>query len=120
MRTCARCGGGVEDAFRFCPWCGERRRTKIVEFFRGHPRIDSGRALRVSRYLGHHSADSHVRFSVWADTVDSAHAEAAVSLEQAEATRLAAFLLDPSQTAQSRGLREAIRAVKDRAVRAVG
>jgi hypothetical protein len=119
MRACARCGGGVEDVFRFCPWCGEQRRTKIVEFFRGHPRIDSGRALRVSRYLGHRS-EPHVRFSVWADTVDSAHAEAAVSLEQAEATRLAAFLLDPSQTAHPRGLREAIRAVKDRAVRAVG
>lgn len=114
MRECSRCGGGVEDVFRFCPWCGERRRTKVVEFFRSHPRIDARRALRVSRYLGGDEEERHVRFSVWAETGDSARAEAAVSLDQSEANRLAFFLLDPMQRARPRGLREAIRAVRDR------
>jgi hypothetical protein len=59
-----------------------------VEFFRAHPR-DSGKALRVSRYL---TEDPHVRFSVWSpDGV----AEAAVSLEEDEADRLAGFLASP-------------------------
>jgi hypothetical protein len=43
--------------------------------------------LRVSRYLG--AEDPHVRFSVWSDR---GVAEAAVSLEEGEADRLAAFL----------------------------
>jgi hypothetical protein len=114
MRVCSRCGGGVEDAFRFCPWCGERRRTKVVEFFRPHARIDSGRALRVSRYLGGELQERHVRFSVWAESDDSARAEAAVSLDDAEARRLALFLLDPLRRGRARGLRDALRAVKDR------
>src|ERR671915_1408811 len=114
MRGCERCGGGVEDVFRYCPWCGERRRTKVVEFFRSHPRIDAGRALRVSRYLGGDEEERHVRFSVWAETAESARAEAAVSVDQSEANRLAFFLLDPMQPARPRGLRYAIRAVRDR------
>jgi hypothetical protein len=114
MRECARCGGGVEDVFRYCPWCGERRRTKVVEFFRSHPRIDAGRALRVSRYLGGAEEERHVRFSVWAESAETAHAEAAVSLDQSEASRLASFLLDPTKRRRPRGLREAIRAVRDR------
>jgi hypothetical protein len=114
MRECSRCGGGVEDVFRYCPWCGERRRTKVVEFFRSHPRIDAGRALRVSRYLGRHEEDRHVRFSVWAESAESARAEAAVSLDQSEADRLAFFLLDPMQHTRPRGIRDAIRAVRDR------
>ena len=61
---------------------------KLVEFFRAHPR-DHGKALRVSRYL---TEDPHVRFSVWnAEGV----AEAAVSLEEAEADRLVDFLAAP-------------------------
>jgi hypothetical protein len=119
MRGCERCGGGVEDAFRFCPWCGERRRTKVVEFFRPHPRIDAGRALRVSRYLGARPEGPHVRFSVWRESGESARAEAAISLDQAEATRLAVFLLDPMQQAPPRTLRDAARAVRDRAAAAM-
>jgi hypothetical protein len=114
MRECARCGGEVEDVFRYCPWCGERRRTKVVEFFRPHPRIDTRRALRVSRYLGGDEDDRHVRFSVWAEKGESARAEAAVSLDQSEANRLAFFLLDPMECARPRGLRDAIRAVRHR------
>ena len=114
MRECARCGGRVEDAFRYCPWCGERRRTKVVEFFRAHPRIDSGRALRVSRYIGGHPEERHVRFSVWSEAGESARAEAAVSLDQSEATRLAVFLRDPIERSRARGLLDVIRAARDR------
>jgi hypothetical protein len=86
MRVCAECGSELAAAFRFCPWCAAPQRRKLVEFFRAHPR-DEGRALRVSRYL---TEDPHVRFSVWnADGV----AEAAVSLEEEEAERLAGFLV---------------------------
>ena len=89
MRSCAECGGELEAAYRFCPWCAAPQRRKLVEFFRAHPR-DEGRALRVSRYL---TEDPHVRFSVWsADGV----AEAAVSLDEDEAERLAAFLAAPA------------------------
>ena len=85
MRVCAECGGELEAAYRFCPWCASPQRRKLVEFFRAHPR-DQGKALRVSRYL---TEDPHVRFSVWSpDGV----AEAAVSLEEDEAERLGAFL----------------------------
>jgi hypothetical protein len=87
--VCRECGGELEAAYRFCPWCAAPQRRKLVEFFRAHPR-DLGKALRVSRYL---TEDPHVRFSVWsADGV----AEAAVSLEEDEAERLAAFLATPS------------------------
>jgi hypothetical protein len=85
MRTCPRCGGSVEAVFRFCPWCAAPRRAKLVEFFASHPR-DSGKALRVSRYIG---PEPQVRFSVW---TDSGVAEGAVSLDEDEASRLAGFL----------------------------
>ena len=89
MRVCGECRGELEAAYRFCPWCAAPQRSKLVEFFRAHPR-DAGQALRVSRYL---TEEPHVRFSVWsADGV----AEAAVSLEEAEAERLAAFLAAPA------------------------
>jgi hypothetical protein len=85
IRVCGDCGGELEAAYRFCPWCAAPQRRKLVEFFRAHPR-DAGKALRVSRYL---TEDPHVRFSVWsADGV----AEAAVSLEEPEAERLAGFI----------------------------
>src|SRR3954464_14847259 len=88
MRVCADCGGESEAAYRFCPWCAAPLRRKLVEFFRAHPR-DRGKALRVSRYL---TEQPHVRFSVWsADGV----AEAAVSLDEQEAERLAGFLAAP-------------------------
>ena len=85
MRVCVVCGGELEAGYRFCPWCATPQRRKLVEFFRPHRR-DEGKALRVSRYL---TEDPHVRFSVWsADGV----AQAAVSLEEEEAERLASFL----------------------------
>ena len=88
MRACADCGGELEAAYRFCPWCAAPQRRKLVEFFRAHPR-DPGKALRVSRYL---TEDPHVRFSVWSP---EGVAEAAVSLEEEEAGRLAGFLVTP-------------------------
>jgi hypothetical protein len=88
IRVCVECGGELETAYRFCPWCAAPQRRKLVEFFSAHPR-DAGKALRVSRYL---TEDPHVRFSVWSpDGV----AEAAVSLEEEEAERLAGFLAAP-------------------------
>jgi hypothetical protein len=90
MRVCAECGGELEVAYRFCPWCAAPQRSKLVEFFRAHPR-DLGKALRVSRYL---TEEPHVRFSVWnAQGV----AEAAVSVEEEEAERLATFLATPQR-----------------------
>ncbi len=87
MTPCAQCGGEVEERYRYCPWCAAPLRRKLVEFFRAHER-DAGKALRVSRYLD----ERHVRFSVWDE---SGRAEAAVSLDEREATRLAYFLGPP-------------------------
>ena len=84
MTECPQCGGDTASAFRFCPWCAAPLRRKLVEFFRPHA-LDAGRSLRVSRYL----EEGHVRFSIWnADGV----AEAAVSLGEVEAERLASFV----------------------------
>ena len=84
MHTCKACSGRIEGDYRYCPWCAAPQRAKLVEFF-GGTRADSGRALRVSRYVD----EQHVRFSVW-DA--SGTAEAAVSIDEAEAQRLSAFL----------------------------
>jgi hypothetical protein len=88
MARCRHCGGTVEDAFRFCPWCSTPQRRKLVEFFRAHPR-DGDKALRVSRCL---TEDPHVRFSVWNER---GVATAAISLDEEEAQRLASFLERP-------------------------
>jgi hypothetical protein len=98
VAECRQCGGTVEAACRFCPWCAAPQRSKFVEFFRAHPLIDERRALRVSRYFGPEEADRHVRFSVWTDNT----AEAAVSLPEEEAGRLARFLAMPSPRPASR------------------
>ncbi len=92
MAACRQCGGSVEAAHRFCPWCAAPQRSKFVELFRAHPLIDDSRALRVSRYFGPEAKDRHVRFSVW--TGD--RAEAAVSLPEEEAGRLSRFLALPA------------------------
>jgi len=103
MPACASCRGDVEERFRFCPWCGAAQRAKIVEFFAAHPSVedDPAKALRVSRYLGATEEARHVRFSVWGGG-PTPRAEAAVSLADEEAERLARFLGDtarvPGQT----------------------
>jgi hypothetical protein len=90
MQACAQCGGGVEERFRFCPWCAAPLRRKLVEFFPAHPR-DAGKALRVSRYI---DDDPHVRFSVWDET---GKVESAVSVDELQASRLVRFLRSPSR-----------------------
>src|SRR5579862_2279162 len=104
MRECQQCGSAVEERFRFCPWCGGAQRLKIVEYFPAHclAAADETRGLRVSRYL---ARPGHVRFSIW----KLFEVEAAVSLDEYEARRLAAFLRasEPgSRTSLSQRLRE--------------
>jgi hypothetical protein len=84
MRRCKGCGEGVQDEFRFCPHCGKSQRTKIVEYFRGHPDVGDG-GLRVSVYL---TEPKHARLSVWRGD----EAQAAISLDPDETSRLARFL----------------------------
>ena len=84
MATCRRCSGSMGEAFRYCPWCAAPQRAKLVEFFPGTG-DETGKALRVSRY----TREGHVRFSVWDDR---GTAEAAVSIDDEEARRLAGFL----------------------------
>ena len=84
MRRCRACKGDVQDEFRFCPHCGKAQRTKIVEYFRGHPDVGDG-GLRVSVYV---TEPRHARLSVWRGE----EAQAAISLDPEEASRLARFL----------------------------
>ncbi len=84
MRGCRECGGATGRDYRYCPWCAAPQRVKLVEFFGGTGE-DAGRALRVSRYVN----EGLVRFSVWEET---GRAEAAVSIDEDEAHRLALFL----------------------------
>jgi hypothetical protein len=93
MRECPDCGGAVEARFHYCPWCSAPLRRKLVEFFRPHEALerDRGKALRVSRYFGSAAEERHFRFSVWNE---SGEAEAAVSLAEDEAQRLAAFVVE--------------------------
>ena len=98
MHACKQCGGSIGTAFRYCPWCASPQRAKLVEFF-GGTGVESGKALRVSRY----TEEGHVRFSVWDE---SGVAEAAVSVDEAEARRLADFVAGArtdSQPAPARG-----------------
>jgi hypothetical protein len=85
MRSCRACGREVRDHFRFCPHCGKSQRTKIVEYFQGHPEIGDG-GLRVSLYV---TDPQHARFSVWRGE----EAQAAISLDPGESDRLGRFLL---------------------------
>jgi hypothetical protein len=96
MHACKQCGGSNGDAYRYCPWCAAPQRVKLVEFFAGTG-TEADKALRVSRYTD----EGHVRFSVWDK---SGVAEAAVSIDEREAQRLAAFL----------GLRERVGSLLDR------
>lgn len=77
-------------------------RSKLVEFFHPHPAYEGegGRALRVSRYLGG-GEERHVRLSIWDD--DST-AESVIPLEEAEAERLARFLLEPTARPRPRSV----------------
>ena len=84
MAQCQHCEREVAGEFRFCPWCAAPQRRKLVEFFRGAD-ADTGKALRVSRYL----PERRVRFSVWDE---SGTARAAVTLDEEEAAKLSTYL----------------------------
>jgi hypothetical protein len=92
MSACVRCGESIEESFRYCPWCGATQEPKLTQFFNPHALIERERrgALRVSRYLARSAPKRHVRFSVWDR---SGKAEAAISIDEPEARRLADFLL---------------------------
>ena len=94
VSECRHCGAQVEASFRFCPWCAAPQRRKLVEFFHAHPR-DADKALRVSWYL---EDERQVRFSVWDD---QGVATAAISLDEAEARRLASFLASAAPHART-------------------
>lgn len=106
MRRCSRCEGELEARFRFCPHCGVAQRTKLVEFFSRHPdpSLSSAEALRVSRYFETDESPAQVRLSIWSND----RADAVVSLDEAEAARLARFLA-PSRTPR-RSLLDELRA----------
>ncbi len=108
MLECVGCGESMGGFFRYCPWCGARQQRKVSEFFRPHGTIERDRgALRVSRYLAPAGPARHVRFSVWNDTGE---AEAAISLDEREAERLARFLLvEPEPLTPWQRMRDCLR-----------
>lgn len=99
MSDCARCARSIGEAYRYCPWCGWAQEPKLTEFFHPHALVERDRrgALRVSRYLARSAPKRHVRFSVWSKTGE---AEAAISIDEPEARRLAAFLVAPEPSAR--------------------
>ena len=91
MTECRRCAEEVDRAFRYCPWCGGPLRMKVTELFGGA----DGKALRVSRYFGDGDEESQIRVSVWSEALGRhLRADAAVSLTEDEAGRLARFLAE--------------------------
>jgi hypothetical protein len=97
LRECGKCGGEVEQRYRFCPWCAAPQRLKVTELFFG-----DGGLLRVSRYYDAPGQRAHLRVSVWNE---GGEAQGVVSLDDADANKLGAFLRDTAPPAQDRGLR---------------
>jgi hypothetical protein len=62
----------------------------VVEFFAPHPAMtaDATKGLRVSRYFGDEDRPPQLRFSIWSGE----SADAAISLSNEEASRLAHFI----------------------------
>jgi hypothetical protein len=105
--SCGECGRPVERAYRFCPWCGTPLRPKLTEFFPGAQKTGDGeRALRVSAYLSPDPDERHVRLSVWDE---HGVAEAAISVGDAEAARLASFLHRSQRTARRPNVADRVR-----------
>ena len=91
MTQCRRCPEDVDRRLRYCPWCGAPLRRKVTELFGG----TDGKALRVSRYFGDEEQEPQVRVSVWSEALGRhLRADAAVSLAEDEAERLARFLAE--------------------------
>jgi len=101
LSKCFQCSRELADEFRFCPYCGVSQRSKIVEYFHGHPEIDDG-GLQVSAYL---TSPRHLRFSIWRDQ----RAEGAISLDPDQAHRLGRFLLATVTTAERSRVAESLR-----------
>lgn len=94
---CQTCDGELQQSFRFCPWCAAAQRTKLVEYFRGHPLLEEEPVgLRVSRYVEN---GRHVRVSIW----NGEEAVAAIALEEREARRLGSFLAARDPAPSRRG-----------------
>jgi hypothetical protein len=94
----------MEQTFRYCPWCAAPQRLKITELFHPHPAIadSDGRLLRISRYLGDREDERHVRLSVWQDLgSERTRTEAAISIDESEAGRLASFLRESEPQPQA-------------------
>ena len=108
MPECPSCRRRTESTWRYCAWCAAPQRLKLVEYFRAHPLFEreQARALRVSRYLGTADDERHVRFSVWHEQGESAQADAAISLGEDEAERLARFLLNATSEASAAAQRK--------------
>jgi hypothetical protein len=109
VHACRHCGNGLEDRFRFCPWCAAPQRRKLVEFFAPHPAVpgDVHKALRISQYFGDDETVPQFRFSIWS----AESADAAVSLTEDEAERVALFLTPPRRPRRALfdSLRETLR-----------
>ena len=107
MRVCAECGGELEAAYRFCPWCAAPQRRKLVEFFRAHPR-DEGRGAEGLALPHRGSARPLQRL----ERTTASPRPRCHSSEQ-EAERLAAFLATPGRVrGRSTGSGTASRAVE--------
>ncbi|HEX7084199.1 MAG TPA: hypothetical protein VF186_08815 [Gaiellaceae bacterium] len=106
VHACRGCQREVDDRFRYCPWCAAPQRTKLVEFFAPHPLVaqDAAKALRVSRYFPTEERPAQFRLSIW----EGEGAAAAVSLDDAEAARLAGFLAPPARRPLLEQLRESL------------
>jgi hypothetical protein len=101
MTRCRRCAEEVDRAYRYCPWCAAPLRLKVTELFEGA----DGRGLRVSRYFADEDRQPEVRVSVWSEAADgSMQADAAVSLGDAEAERVARFLAETAAVDEAQTL----------------
>jgi uncharacterized OB-fold protein len=111
---CRSCGAGLQPEFRFCPSCAAPTRSKLIEAFEGHRLIadSSVRTLRVSHYLGGSTSERHTRVSVWRN---EGVVEAAISLDEDEVRRLAAFLECGQQAPRSGAVRRLLASARGRA-----
>jgi len=94
----------MEQTFRYCPWCAAAPATEDHGALPSTPAIadSDGRLLRISRYLGDREDERHVRLSVWQDLgSERTRTEAAISIDEAEAGRLASFLRESEPQPQA-------------------
>jgi hypothetical protein len=101
VTRCRRCAEEVDRAFRYCPWCAAPLRLKVTELFEGA----DGRGLRISRYFADEDHAPEMRVSLWSEVHDGGMtADAAVSLGEIEADRLARFLAETTPVDEAQTL----------------